>query len=185
MALRNLGLLAPASFGTVTTGATTVAAEYGDAFSHVTRLTMTAFAMGTSGDAAALALGAKFYTFPAGAVVVENASLAGTINAAISVQTDTPDVGIGTTVASGVQSVLSAVATTAENVLGGVTAASVNNGAVVGSSVTGAGSLIPLFITTAGSHDLFLNAAVTWANVAAAGAVTFTGVITIRWRMAS
>ena len=45
----------------------------------------------------------------------------------------------------------------------------------------------PVCIKTTGgkSHDLFLNCAVTWANVTAAGAVTFTGVITIKWRKVS
>lgn len=171
--------------GTVTTGATTTAVEYGDPVNHITKLTMTAFAVGTSGDNASLALGARFYTFPAGVIVVENATLTGTLNAAISIKTDTPDVAIGTVVGSGANAVVSAVGATSENVLGGITAASVNNGAVGGSSVTGAGSLIPLFITAAGVHDLYLNVAAAWTDVAAAGAVTFTGVITLRWRIVS
>lgn len=171
--------------GTVTTGATTVAEEHGDGVDHLTKLTLTAFAVGTSGDNASLAIGAKFYTFPAGAIVVENASLSGTVTAAISVTTNTPDTGIGTVIGSGANAVLSAVGATSENVLGGVAAASVAGGAVSGSSVTGPGSLIPLFITSAGVHDLYLNMAAAWVDVAAAGAVTFTGVITLRWRIVS
>jgi hypothetical protein len=44
-----------------------------------------------------------------------------------------------------------------------------------------------VLIKTSGgkARDLFLNAAVTWANVTAAGAVTFTGVITLKWRVVS
>lgn len=171
--------------GTVTTSGTTVAEEYGNGISHITKLTLTAFAVGTSGDNASLAIGAKFYTLPAGAMIVEDASISGTVLAAISVTTNTPDTAIGTVIGSGANAVVSAVGATSENVLGGVAAASVNNGAVSGSSVTGPGSLIPLFITSAGVHDLYLNMAAAWADVAAAGAVTFTGVITIKWRKVS
>lgn len=181
---RGLATLDPAFLGVIAAPATTTAEEYGDVYNRITRLRMTAFAVGTSGDNASLGIGAKFYTLPAGALVVENASLVGTVNAAVDVQTSTPDTGIGTTVASGANAVLSAVAATAENILGGVAAASVNNGAVGGSSVTGPGSLIPLFIAAAGVHDLYLNMAAAWANVTAAGAVTFTGIITLRWRFA-
>lgn len=177
--------LTTTNVGTVTTGATTAAEEHGDPIEHLTKLTLTAFAMGTSGDNASLALGAKFYTLPAGVIVVENATLTGTINAAISVQTNTPDISIGQIIGTGAQSVMSGVGATAENVLGGIASASVNNGAVSASSVSGPGSLIPLIITAAGIHDLFLNCAAAWVDVAAAGAVTFTGVITLRWRLVS
>lgn len=43
-----------------------------------------------------------------------------------------------------------------------------------------------LIKTTGGkSHDLYLNAAVAWADVTAAGALTFTGVVTIKWTKVS
>ena len=64
------------NLGTVTTVATTAVQERGTTIDHMTKLTMTAFALGNSGDNASLAIGAKFYTFPAGAIVVENATLA-------------------------------------------------------------------------------------------------------------
>src|SRR5690242_18395147 len=65
--LRNI--LTASSVGTVTTSATTVAEEHGDAINHFTKLTMTAFAVGTGADNASLGIGAKFYTFPAGTIV--------------------------------------------------------------------------------------------------------------------
>jgi hypothetical protein len=175
--------------GTVTTAATTVAAEYGDGVNHITKLTLTNFAMGTSGDAAALAIGAKFYTFPAGSILVESATIVGGVTAAISVTTDTPEVGIGTTVGTGVAATLS---TTMEDIIDGG-AAGLTGGDAVAPDVAGTAfykgqtfTTGVLIKTTGGkARDLFLNAAVTWANVTAAGAVTFTGVITLKWRVVS
>lgn len=178
------------SAGTVTTAATTVAEEQGDGFNHVTKLTMTAFAVGTSGDNAALGIGAKFYTFPAGTIEIISASMVGGLTAAISVTTDTPEVGIGTVIASGAVSVLSGTATF-EDVIDGNTSSTggdtVAPDVAGGTFYKGAGARVPVIIKTTGgkSHDLFLNVAVTWANVAAAGAVTFTGVIELVWRKVS
>jgi hypothetical protein len=176
--------------GTVTTTATTAVEERGDDVYHYTKLTMTAFAVGTSGDNAALALGAKFYTFPAGAIMVESASIAGGITAAISVTTDTPEVGIGTVIGSGANATLS---TTTENVVDGGAAGGTGDSDLVAPDVAGTAfykanlSTVRLMIQpSAGlAHDLFLNVADTWADVAAAGAVTFTGVISLVWRKIS
>jgi len=47
----------------------------------------------------------------------------------------------------------------------------------------GRNSLDYIIKTSGGaSHDLFLNAAAAWADVTAAGTLSATGVITIRWR---
>jgi hypothetical protein len=175
--------------GTVTTSATTVAAEYGDGVNHITKLTMTAFAMGTSGDNASLGIGAKFYTFPAGTILVESATIVGGITAAISVTTDTPEVGIGTVIGSGAIATLS---TTLEDIVDGG-AAGLTGGDAVAPDVAGTafykGNTFTtgILIKTSGgkARDLFLNAAVAWADVTAAGAVTFTGVITLKWRVVS
>jgi hypothetical protein len=180
-------LLTGGANGTVTTAATTVAEEHGDQLEHITKLTMTAFAVGTSGDGAALALGAKFYTLPAGSYVIESASIAGGLTADISVTTDTPEVGIGTVVGSGVVATLS---TTMENVIDGGAAGMTGDGDAIAPDVAGTAfykgnlSTVRPVIQAAGglAHDLFLNVADTWANVAAAGPVTFTGVITLKWR---
>lgn len=182
--------LTTTNVGTVTTAATTVAEEHGDGVEHLTKLTMTAFAVGTSGDNAALGIGAKFYTFPAGTIEITAATIVGGLTAAISVTTDTPEVGIGTVIASGVVSVLSGTATF-EDVIDGNS--STTGGDTVAPNVAGGafykggGARLPVMIKTSGgkARDLFLNCAVTWADVAAAGAVTFTGVITLKWRIVS
>lgn len=182
--------------GTVTTAATTVAEELGDGFSHITKITMTAFAVGTGGDTADLAIGAKFYTLPAGTIVVDDVSFVGGITYDANVTTDTPEVGIGTTIGVGAVAVL---ATTMEDIMeGGV--AGYTGGTAVAPDVAGTsfskGRInggVPVAILTSGgkSHDLFLNVADAWANVdlvgppVHTGAVTCTGVITLRWRKIS
>jgi len=176
--------------GTVTTAATTVAQEHGDGVSHVTKLTMTSFAVGTNADNASLGIGAKFYTFPAGAILVEDATMVGGLTAAISVTTDTPEVGIGTAIASGAVSVLSGTATFEDIINGNVSG---DGGDTVAPDVAGttfyknSSFTAPVLIKTSGgkSHDLFLNVADGWADVTAAGDVTFTGVITLKWRKVS
>lgn len=176
--------LTTTAVGTVTTAATTVAEEHGDGVWHLTKLTMTAFAVGTSGDNASLGIGAKFYTLPAGTMMVENASIVGGLTAAISNTAQTPEIGIGTVIASGAVAVLGGTATF-ENVFEGTAVADVAGASFQGVDNPNGATSSPLVILTAGSHDLFLNAAVAWADVTAAGAVTFTGVITIKWRKIS
>ena len=175
--------------GTVTTGATTTAVEYGWDNYHVTRLTMTAFAIGTSGDNANLALGAKFYTFPAGAIMVDFTSLSGGVTCAISVTTDTPEIGIGTVVASGAAATLTTA--TWENLVDGGAAGATTDADAVLADVAGTAiqkanlsTIRPIIQASGGAaRDLFLNIADGWADVTAAGACTFTGTITIGWRL--
>ncbi|MCA9340679.1 MAG: hypothetical protein KDA17_07215, partial [Candidatus Saccharibacteria bacterium] len=124
--------------GTVTTAATTTAVEYGDEINHTTKLTLADFAVGTSGDNASLAIGASLYTFPAGEILVENVSVVGAITADISVTTDTPEFGLGTTVGSGANATLGAVDAAAENVAGPFVATN-----VAGDTATDGGVSVP------------------------------------------
>jgi hypothetical protein len=185
-------LLTSGNVGTVTTAATTTAVEHGDGIEHLTVLTMTNFAVGTSGDNAALAIGAKFYTWPTGVnILVESTTISGGITAAISVTTDTPEVGIGTVIASGANATLTTG--TWENLVDGGASGSSVDAAAVAPDVAGTvfhkknlTTVTPIIKATGGAaRDLFLNAAVTWSDVTAAGAVTFTGTITIKWRVLS
>lgn len=171
--------------GTVTTAGTTVAEEQGNGIWHTTKLTLTAFAVGTSDDNASLAIGAEVYTFPTGTILVENTSIVGGVTAAISVTTNTPEVGLGTTIGTGAAATLT---TTMEDLMdGGAGSTGSDNVApdVAGGTLYKASNFTaPILIKTTGgkAHKLFLNVAAAWANVTAAGAVTFTGVITVRWR---
>ncbi len=174
--------------GTAGTGATAV--EWGNASEHTTVLTLADFAVGTSGDAAALAIGALLYTFPAGDILVDSVQFQDLgITAAISVTTDTPEVGLGTTQASGANATLGAVAATAEDLSeGGDTtniAPDVAGTATINSSkrpTPASGDDGPKLIKAASAHTVYFNVAVTWANVAAAGAVTADGKVIINWK---
>jgi hypothetical protein len=174
--------------GAVTTASTTAAEEYSDGVDHITKLTMTAFAVGLTANGVALASGAKFYTFPAGTIVVEDISLVGSLLAALTTKTDTPEIGIGSVIGSGAAATLS---TTMEDYVDGGAAGYLSGVAIApdvngGYIAKGTDNTTPTVIKTSSglSHDLFLNIADTWVAEAAA-AVTFTGVITIRWRKIS
>lgn len=170
--------------GTVTTSSTTTAVEAGDGIWHITKLTMTNFSLGNVGDNASLGIGAKFYTLPAGVLMIENASLTGTFDADVDATNSTPEIGIGTVIASGAVSVLGGTATF-ENVIEGATIADVDAEAYSVVDNPNGSTNSPLLITAAGSHDLFLNAAAAWANVTTAAPLLFTGVITVKWRKIS
>lgn len=172
-----------------TLGATTVSAEeYGDSINHTSVLTLASFAVGTSGDNASLGFGALLYTFPAGIIRVTDAAFVGLgITAAISVTTDTPEVGLGTVVATGAIATLGAGAATMENILEGGTPAIAGDvagtvfNASRGSNLNAGGLIIP----AASVHTVYLNVADGWADVTAAGAVTASGVVVINWQKLS
>lgn len=159
--------------GTAGTGVTAV--EYSaDGKNFVTKLTLAAVAA-TIGDNAALAGGALIYTFPAGPIVVNSA----TINAGLTLTTgtpttDTPELGLGTTQGSGVNATLGAVAATAENIAGPVVAGDIAGTAAVSTLAPG------LVIETASVHTVYFNYADTWADVDDTAA-TIDGTVYISW----
>jgi hypothetical protein len=169
-----------ANVGTVTTGATTSAVEIGDGLSHTTILTLTNFAVGTSGDNAAKAIGASLYSLPAGTCLVESSYISVGLTLADAIQTDTPEIGLGTAVGTGVVATLGAVGATAENIWEGEATANVSGTAKVGAKNPTAS--VPLVITAGGSHDIYLNCAVSWADITAPAAVTATGTVVINWK---
>jgi len=177
-----------ATAGTVTTAATTTAQEYMFGDIHYTKLTLTNFAVGTGADAADLALGAKFYTFPAGTIMVVSSSVVGIFDQASHGTITDGEVGIGTVVGSTAVDTIGEVGATSENILWGD--AGVLSTYVLGTTVVQASSLAnvgigTLTILSAGVHDAYLNIAATWPNIASAEAVKFTGTITLEWRKIS
>lgn len=162
----------PSTISTVTT------VEYGDGRDITTELTLTNFVVGAlAGAGAALAMGNICYTFPAGAhfttVAYKNISLtaAGTAVAA--------DLGIGSIVGAGAQSVLSGVGATAEDYLTGV---ATTTGASGGTAVAQLVAVTATIATNvaASVKNVFLNAAGTW-NADNTGNLTATGTIVIKW----
>lgn len=164
--------------GTFATIAGVTGETFFDGSRYRTRLTCVGAVLGTQGDNALLASGTLLFTFPATVgIIVFGGFLAGTLLGTGSVLTDTPEVGLGTTIASGAQATLGAVAATAEDILGPFVAASINNGAVIGANaVTG-----PKQIAGGGTKTVHFNIADGWADVTSAGTVAFTGVIEFEW----
>lgn len=167
-----------------TPAALVTAVEYGDSRVRTTVLTLAAFAVGLSGDNANLARGATLYTFPAGEIIVEGASINVGLTLADAVQTDTPEIGLGTVAAAGeVQATLGAVGATAEDIMEGVAVADVAGTAKVNTDTPTAA--VPLVIATAAAHTVCLNVADGWADLTAASAITATGTVVINWRFMS
>jgi hypothetical protein len=179
--------------GTVTTAATTVAEEFGGGIDHITKLTLTAFSVGAGADATDLACGGEVYTFPAGDLIIYDSSLLGAFTSLWSVTTIADgEYGMGTVIGSGANDLLSEVGATAENIMTGQTLTTyVADGTSVLCCATPTGdtpSAVGLVMRASGglAHKLFLNICATWPNSAASPTgVTFTGVLTVRWRKIS
>lgn len=162
--------------GTVNVLTGLTVAEYGNETSHKTVLTLDAVAVGSATGAAALGFGKLMYTLPAGACIVKASKIDLALQGGGVVDADTPDLGIGTVVASGVVSVLSGTATF-ENILTGQTMNDCNGTAEV-KTAKATSSPFELAVETADAHTIYLNIADTWAG---ADDLTATGTITIDW----
>jgi hypothetical protein len=160
-----------ANNGTPETGVTAV--HYGDGVNVTAVLTLTNVPL-TVGSSENLGVGALIYTLPAGACLIRDAYMSVGLSG-VSATTDTPEVGLGTVIASGVVTALNGTATF-EDIITGQVAADTNGTA----TVKGAGptAAAPLEITTAGAHTVHVNAADGWgANADADGLLNGTVVI--------
>lgn len=154
--------------GTAATGVT--AYEWGSARHRHVKLTFSGLTVGApTGDATALGIGVLLYTAPAGTLVANSAGISVALADTGGCTTDTPDVGLGTVIASGATAVLSGTATF-EDILTGQTADDVNGTAEVKTLSQGLG------IETAGVHTVHLNVADTWDGDPDC-AVTATGTV--------
>ncbi len=165
---------AVANLGTV--GTNVVATEYGDGKNHITLLTLTAVAI-TVGDNASLGVGSLIYTFPAGVIHLHSThgSLALTTGEATS---DTPEMAIGTVIASGANATIAAVGETSQNLGGPVTLVDTGGTAALFVQRT-VGDFI---IAAADVHAVFLNFADAWANVTDLTSGT-TGTVWLNWSL--
>lgn len=146
--------------GTANTGVT--AEEFGDGRHHISVLTISQTDALTIADNAALADGYLLYTLPAGIAVIEAAYMSVAVTAASTeAQADTPDVGLGTTIATGSVAILGGTAAF-ENILTGQTAADANGTATVKTAIPTAGA--SLVIEAGDDHTVHLNVADTWAD---------------------
>lgn len=166
-----------------TAGTSVTAVEYGDGTHHTTVLTLTACSLGAPNAGANSAVGALIYTLPAG-VHLHSVSYMDVGLTIGTVTTDTPDVGIGSLIGSGVQATLDAVGATAEDYVTGQTW----NVALIGTHFAAVGPLgatagVHTGISLNGAADskaVNLNAADGWA-AGITGNLTADGTIVLKW----
>jgi hypothetical protein len=189
LAIANLQpTIASTLVGTIPAVSTIAREEFFDGIQRLSKFTMTNFSLGNSGDNASLAIGALFYTLPAGDILVEGVSIAGGLTAALSNTAQTPEVGVGSVIGTGAVATLS---TTLEDYVDGGAAGIIggnNTAPDVAGGLFRKGTLatsiqgVVVLATGGKARTMHLNAAVAWADVTAAAAVLFNGVITVRWR---
>lgn len=159
------------NLGTANTGVTAV--EYGNGRWHQTVLSFTDLAVGTAPDGTALGFGVLLYTLPAGVQNFQLAYSSVALSGPAAIQADTPEIGLGTVIASGVVSVLGGTATF-EDIIEGSAATDVNGTVNVDHDNT-----VDLIRLSAAAKTVHLNVADTWAS--GGGAVTATGSIVLQW----
>lgn len=164
--------------GTPATGVT--AAEFGDAYSHTTLLTLGAGAvLPAIAGGASLGVGKLLYTLPAGAQLIGAARMnVGITQTAGHINADTPTVGLGTVIASGVIAVLSGTATF-QNIGAGKAAANCTGTPTVQTaSATTSGGVVT---EVGGVKSVYFNAAFAWAASGDPAAI-LTGTVSLRWQ---
>jgi hypothetical protein len=165
--------------GVANTGVTASHAS-ADGKNFTTTLTVSVTDAVDVADNAALADGYLLYTFPAGALVIDYAYMTMGLTLAEDT-TATPDVGLGTVIASGANALLSATGTF-ENIITGQTAADAAGTATVKTALPTAGT--PFIIETGDAHTLHFNIADTWADTAGADLTgDIAGTVTIHWTL--
>ena len=155
--------------GTVAAGSAVV--EYGDGVNHQTVITVDttlgAIASGAHG------YGKLIYSFPDGSVLnVKGTYMSMALTASeVTIAADTPDIGVGTVTATGETG--TTLTSTLDDIMPGQTANDCDGTNEVIESLTA------LQIATAGGHDVYFNAADTWAGTDTGCAIA--GTIIIEW----
>lgn len=140
---------------------------------HKTTLTVST-TLGAIAGGASLGLGKLMYTLPAGVKLIKSAYMSIALDEVDgNITADTPEVGLGTVVASGAVAVLSGTATF-ENILTGQVAADCNGTATVKTVAQ------EVAIEVADAHTVYLNVADAWA-ASGETACPVTGSIVLEW----
>lgn len=157
--------------GTAGTGVTST--EHGASHHHQTHLEFTNLVLPDAGDNVSKAVGVLLYTLPAGAQLVIGAQINVAVTIDDAIQTDTPDIGLGTTIATGAVALLSTTAAF-ENLLTGQTL-----GDVAGTELTKT-AISALVVESGDDKTVYLNLADGWADTTTQG-LTVTGTVRIDW----
>ena len=163
---------AASNVGVVGTNCSVV--EGGDNFNHVSKITIGG-TLAIAG-AAAEAVGAKIYTFPAGGIVIDSCHMKAGVAGTGVVDGDANELGVGYVIGSGGNATLGAVGSGAENVILGQVGASAG---VLIDKLALPTAAVPLVIEAADIHNLFFNVAATWTG---ADTLTLSGTIWVAWR---
>ena len=182
-ALQTESVISKTPIGSMPSGLSTITCvEYSTGRDVVVYLTLNNFVVGAlASAAAALAMGNIIYTLPAGAqyttVAYKSISLTcpGT---AVAV-----DLGIGSIIGVGAQSVLSGVGATAEDYLTGVATTTGASGGTTVAQMVAVSAAIGTNVA-ASVKDIFLNAAATW-NANNTNSLLATGNISIKYSLMS
>lgn len=140
-------------------------------------------ALGAIAGGAALGLGKLVYTFPAGEILVNSISMnVGIKQTQGNITADTPDLGIGTTVAAGAVATLDGTAAF-ENIITGQTMTDCDGTKTLYVNVPN--GAVPFKIATGDNHTVYLNVAATWTQGAEApygdAGALLQGEIVINW----
>lgn len=169
--------ISTANAGTAGTG--TTATEYGDGYNHVTVLEMAGTLPAITGDTLQ-AVGLLVYTFPAGVTRVKSVHMDVSVTQSQgNINADTPDVGLGQTIATGAVSVLGGTPAFEDYVTGSAAADCTGTTTDLSEDTTPAALTLNI---AGGPKTLHFNAADGW-DAAAGGdaAATLSGTITIEW----
>ena len=169
------GIITATNVGTA--GTLTTAQEYGDYIRHNTRLTLAAVALPAISAAVDEAQGVLIYTFPATAgIIIHGASMDLAVTGVVGIEDDTPDIGLGTVIATGVVATLDGTATF-ENIITGQTASDCKGTAATEKTAAPtAGASLAL---DKGTNAVYFNMADGWA--AASATNTVSGVVFLDW----
>jgi len=168
-----------------TTGAAVTVVEKSTGIFHVTEITIPSQVILTTTGGENLAAGLLLYTFPAGNINLINAAMHVFLTGTTAHENDTPEVALGTTIASGAQATLGAVAGTAENILGPVVVSGIEDDGTEGAlNISGlpgttANQGAGFFFYNGDTATVHLNIADGWA--ATAGTVTAAGKVYLTW----
>ncbi len=155
----------------VTAQARVTASETGDGRSYTVTLKLNSFTMAIAG-AAAEAVGYKIAELPAGAQHIEATYMSVALTGTGTVDADTPDVGIGTVIATGAVALLGGTPAF-EDIVDGQTATD-----CAGTATVALQSPDDEWSVAGDVKSVFLNIADTWAG---ADTITVTGEVTINF----
>lgn len=158
-----------------TAGTNCTVDEHGTEYQRTSVITLTAVALPAT-ITGSIGVGNLIYTFPAGIISIHSAGVSLAIQQGDgNISADTPDVGVGTVIASGAVTALNGTGTF-EDILTGQTWTAACDGTV---QTGGAALATDMAMTAAGAHTVYLNMADAWAGAETTG--TVSGTVRINW----